>query len=137
MTTATRPNIYAKLAKIVYFLGIDDCGPVEDGGGFCPHCGANGRYIYNFVCDDGTKHGAMKGCLSKFPMHPFAKIHARILEKQKENAKKGWKLASWDERTLEAIEKFAHNEIAEYEAQRIINSANEAKRAYMKRRGYR
>jgi len=135
--TATKVNIYANLPKIVYMLSVDDCGPLEDGGGNCPHCGAQGRYIYNFITEDGERHGAMKGCLSKFPMHPFAKLHAAILEKERDYSSKGWKLPRWDLQTLEAIEKFGRSEISESQAQMIINSATVAKRAYMKQKGYR
>lgn len=135
MATATSINIYANLPKIVFMLSVEDGGP--DGGTYCPHCGAEGRYIYNFVCEDGSTYGAMKGCLSKFPMHPFAKLHGEIMGKELEFRRKGWSLPRWDAQVKEAIEKYADNLLSESDVQKAINSAQAAKNAYMKRKGYR
>jgi hypothetical protein len=41
------------------FIGINDTGP--ESGACCPHCGAEGRYIYMWE-EDGVRHGAMAGC---------------------------------------------------------------------------
>lgn len=53
------------LPRIVAVLGRSDSG--EYGAATCPHCGAAGRYVYTFQCDDGTTRGAMAGCLKLFP----------------------------------------------------------------------
>lgn len=129
---ATAKHIYSDLPKIVYFIGLDDSG--EYGNANCPHCGADGRYTYYFVCDDGTTRGAMKGCLSKFKMHGFAKIHATLLEKQKDYSRKNWKLPSWDLRMLEVIEQFGRGEISEHDAQVSISNAKQAASNYRKSR---
>lgn len=137
-TARTRRNIYADLPTILYIERVHDCGPMEEGrGGACPHCGAEGRYIYIFLCSDGTTRGAMKGCLSKFKMHPFAKAAQRILEKEQENRKKGWKLASWDVATMDAVHAFAQGEITEDEASARIRQATAEKTTWMRKRGYR
>jgi hypothetical protein len=41
------------------FLGVHDTGP--DSGAHCPHCGAEGRYIYNWA-EYGEVRAAMAGC---------------------------------------------------------------------------
>lgn len=75
MQTATAP-----LPAIVKMLGVDDAGA----GASCPHCGATGRWIYNFLCEDGTQRAAMAGCLKQFPQMPeiarkaaYAKLRAQ------------------------------------------------------------
>lgn len=44
--------------KAFQFIEVKDCGT---GGGHCPHCGAEGRYIYVWA-EFGVKRGAMAGC---------------------------------------------------------------------------
>lgn len=128
-------NIYADLPKVVYIDRLEDAG--EGGAASCPHCGAIGRYIYWFACSDGTQRGAMKGCFSHFPKHPFADRHAQVLAKQKSNAKKGWSLASWDAKVMQAIEEFGEGRITEWQAKDIIRQADSDKKAWMKQKGYR
>lgn len=57
----------------------------------CPHCGATGKTVWHFVCADGEKRGAMRGCMNKFIMTAGA-IEAR---KWHEKLKKypGWRKA--------------------------------------------
>lgn len=131
----TAVNIYQDLPKVVIVERVEDAG--EFGAVHCPHCGAEGRYIYWFTCEDGTSRGAMKGCFGHFPKHPFADRYAQILDKQRANAKKGWNLASWDTDVMSAIERFTKGEIVEWQAKEIIRNADSAKKSYMKRRGYR
>ena len=132
-----KTSIYADLPAIICIERVEDNGPVEDSSATCPHCGAQGRYIFWFKCDDGTQRGAMKGCLSKFKMHRFAKIASDILYKQRENERKGWKMASWDVSVMDAIEAFARGEISESDVECEMNKAGRAKAAYMARKGYR
>jgi hypothetical protein len=125
----------SSLPKIVYLLGVDDSG--EYGNATCPHCGAQGRYTYFFVCDDGERRGAMAGCIKLYPQHEFVAIHAAILQKQRDNQKKGWKLAGWDQETLDAITAYAAGKMSEGEAKDVIGRAKRAKAAWMKKKGYR
>jgi hypothetical protein len=46
-------------AKSFQFLAVADGGP--DSGTRCPHCGAEGRYIYQWA-EYGVMHAAMAGC---------------------------------------------------------------------------
>jgi len=132
-----RHNPYANLPMIVRMDRIDDGGTCDSGGtNTCPHCGADGRYVYWFTCDDGSTRGAMKGCISKFKMHPFASMAANILQKEVEAKAKGRKLASWDVDIITAIDQYADGKITEDAAIAIIGSAEGRKRSYMRSKGY-
>lgn len=122
-------NPYRDLPKVFFVESIADHGPCEGGVGsaLCPHCGAEGRYVYHFLCEDGSSHAAMKGCFGHFPKHQFAAISLRLLEKEREYAAKGWKLPSWDQDILDAIIRCAHQELAEEDAWKVIRAA-EARR---------
>lgn len=43
------------------FIGVDDTGP--ESHACCPHCGAEGRYIYRWA-EYGKVRGAMAGCFA-------------------------------------------------------------------------
>ncbi len=128
-------NIYRDLPKIVVVLGVQDYGPCDMGAtAICPHCGAEGRYIYSFKCADGSTRGAMRGCLSKFPRHPFAAESQRILEKEQDYKQRSWALPSWDIAIKEAIFAFAEGQIPEEVAMARVRTAQEARRRYKERR---
>lgn len=132
-------NIYADLPTVIYVISVEDHGTAEEGipAATCPHCGAAGRYIYTFRCSDGSERSAMKICFSRFPQHSFCGDHAKVLKKEHENAKKGWKLASWDREIKDAIERFARGEMTEAEAACAIQNAKGHKSDYSARKGYR
>jgi hypothetical protein len=92
-----------QLPRIIAILGRTDAG--EYGAATCPHCGADGRYITTFVCEDGKTRGAMSGCIKLFPISPLANIHAKLLVKAQANERKGWKrFSSFDQPKMDAIE---------------------------------
>jgi hypothetical protein len=141
MVAMARENPYANLPEVIEVLALEDAG--EFGAANCPHCGAEGRYVYRFTCADGSERGAMRGCFKHFPKHRFAERCAKILAKEKDNrtaSRQSWgeprKLASWDQETLDAIRNFAAGRIQEWEADDIIRRADGRKRAWMKSRGY-
>lgn len=129
---ASRPNPYAHLPRVLYVTDRSDAG--EYGAALCPHCGAEGRYIYHFVCEDGTERGAMAGCFKQFPQHPFATKAAALIAKQADYREKGWALPSWDEAILDAIHAFGAQSISEQEAQDRIRAAERTRDAYRARR---
>lgn len=66
-------NPYANLPSVVRITQFEDCGPVldcMDKPGYCPHCGAEGRYIVHFLATDGQEYAAMRGCFAKWPKSP-------------------------------------------------------------------
>jgi hypothetical protein len=128
----TTVGIYTDLPQVVAIIGKSDSG--EYGNATCPHCGAEGRYVYHFLCADGTTRGAMAGCFTKFPKHRFVAIHKRILDKKQEYARNNWNLPTWDATMLKAIEDFGNGLIAEHQADAIINDASRQSAAYRQRR---
>lgn len=54
MATLTIPPVDS--SKPFQFIGVQDCGHA-----CCPHCGAEGRYIYNWF-EFGVIKSAMAGC---------------------------------------------------------------------------
>lgn len=56
MSTTTLPKIDP--SKAFQFLEVVDCGSA-----CCPHCGAEGRYIYHWA-EHGVVKAAMAGCYS-------------------------------------------------------------------------
>jgi hypothetical protein len=131
---------FADLPRIIYVEGIHDGGPMEDGGTFCPHCGAEGRYVYHFVCEGGVRAACMRGCFKMWPKHQFAELAARLLDKEREYAERSkksgreWKLCSWDREMMDAIERFANGSMTEGEAAQVIRDAKARAKAWRERR---
>ena len=64
----------------------------------CPHCGAQGKHVFQFLCEDGVVRGAMRGCLKLFKPGP----DARLVQEAFTRAKTGGPLASWWREMLDA-----------------------------------
>lgn len=126
--------IYADLPHVVEIISLEDAG--EGGAASCPHCGAIGRYIYRFIASDGQEYGAMKGCFKHFPKSRYFERMSEILKKEKDAAKRGRHIASWDTDVLDAIRAYADGKKDADQVDEIIRNADRAKRAYMVRMGY-
>lgn len=112
------------LPRIVAITGTSDAG--EFGAATCPHCGAQGRYIKTFVCDDGTTRGAMAGCIRLFPISPLAKEQTALLDK----ARNG-RLNGWDTNKLAAIEDVLAGRKTAAEAQSVVDRENASRNAWI------
>ena len=135
MTSNSAPPIVTSLPKIITVLGVQDCGPCDpDPSGSCPHCGAGGRYIYTFLCEDGTKRGAMKGCIQLFPRHPLAFKVQGVFRKQMNYAKKKWQLASWDTTVIDACGELEAKRMNLREWEVSVQNAFSQRDAYLSRR---
>lgn len=127
---------FADLPRIVMVEGIHDGGE----GAFCPHCGAEGRYIVHFTCEGGVQASAMRGCFKLWPKHQFAELAGKLLDKERQYAERSkktgreWKLCSWDRDILDAIEGFARGQLSEREADQRIRDAQTRAKAYRQRR---
>jgi hypothetical protein len=81
------------------FIGVKDCGETT-----CPHCGAEGRYIYEWA-EDGQPRAAMAGCYKlltgKLEKNDVQKAYQTLAEKQAKNKPlNGW------EKTIMRMEAF-------------------------------
>lgn len=122
----------ATLPTRIVTLETFDGGPMEDGGTRCPHCGAEGRYIHSFLCDDGQVHAAMSGCIKLFPHRPtvMSKMAELAIQKQQElfeenrrssnSGSHTRKLASWFQVTLDTLQKVRAGSMTLAEADRVI-----------------
>lgn len=123
------------LPKILAILGCDDHGPCDDGAtASCPHCGADGRYVYHFLCDDGKVHGAMAGCIQLFPKHPLTNKIKTVFEKKRDYDKKKWKLAEWDQTVIDACGGLQTQAITTTEWERRVKHAFDHRAAYLNRK---
>ena len=80
------------------FVGVKDCGSTS-----CPHCGAEGRYIYTWEVD-GIIHSAMAGCYKALTgmleKDEEQKYYILLSEKQA----KGSALNGWDKNIIRLLE---------------------------------
>lgn len=130
-TDKTKP-----LPRILALLGCEDHGPCDQGASACcPHCGADGRYVYSFLCEDGTVRGAMAGCLGRFPKHKFASKIKSIMDKERKYRSTGWKLPTWDVAILDAGISLADKKISFQEWEAIVFSNLFKKELHRKKYG--
>ncbi len=131
-------------ARIVT-LYTTDAGPMENGGTRCPHCGAEGRYVHYFLCDDGYLHAAMSGCIKLFPHKPTTMSKMAELALEKEQALRdeqcghsgtGRKLASWFEITLKALDDLKEGKILLWQADSIIREQYGKRNEWLRQKGY-
>lgn len=127
------------LPKIVRFLGITDYGPCDGGEptAVCPHCGSGGRYVHAFECADGTRRGAMSGCVQLFPISLIATEDQKLTEREldlKKRFGKDAQLNSWDKNIQAIIHRFYAGALTEPEALRLITNENRAKQVYRRNR---
>jgi hypothetical protein len=59
----TKEQIKVDASKAFQFIGVKDCGEC-----CCPHCGADGRYIYSWA-EFGNIRSAMAGCYAALTGH--------------------------------------------------------------------
>lgn len=137
-TSKPDPAPRAPLPRITRFLGTSDGGPSDGkGSAICPHCGASGRYVHYFECEDGTKRGAMSGCIKLFPVSPIAQADLALNEKHRDLQKrfgKGATLNTWDKRIREAIDAFYAGTMGERTALDNIQWARQAAATYRQSR---
>lgn len=76
------------------FIGVKDCGETN-----CPHCGAMGRYIYEWE-EDGVSHAAMAGCYQKLTKGIQKDEKQRYFEILYEKQAKNKPLNGWDKSVI-------------------------------------
>lgn len=125
----------ATLPRITFVTKVQDFGP---GGASCPHCGAIGRWVTEFVCEDGETRGAMRGCIKLYPQGPFVTKSIELLDKERKEAEgmKGYRLNKWDIEQLAAINSAQLGNISIAQAMEIIRTSDKSKKNWMKSRGY-
>lgn len=126
-----------KLPRIVAVLSCEDHGPCDGGAtAVCPHCGADGRYVYHFLCDDGTTRGAMKGCIKLFSMSPAAVECEKALAAAAAFRQGKGFISRANQRMLDAIEQLRAGVIDARALAAIAEGVKMEKRAWMRRKGF-
>lgn len=82
------------------FVGVDDTGP--ESGACCPHCGSEGRYIYNWT-EDGKLRRAMAGCYKRLTGQLARDAESKYMELLAEKQAKNKPLNSWDKTVVRML----------------------------------
>lgn len=80
------------------FIGIKDCGSTS-----CPHCGAEGRYIYTWE-ENGVQRSAMAGCYKMLTGNFEKGENEKYFELLSEKQAKGKELNGWDKTVIKMLE---------------------------------
>jgi len=133
--------------RLLTFRTID-CGPMDkdfpEPTGNCPHCGADGRWIHVFLCDDGLIYGAMSGCIKLFGEAPKSKLSImaeKAMDKEKEmirNNEKGGKktIAKWFSTVLDALRDLELGKITLEEAEKIGGTEYVKRNTWLRDNGF-
>lgn len=129
----------AGLPAILAITDVRDGGPCDGGAtATCPHCGADGRYVFYFVCVDGSRRGAMSGCLKLFPQSasPTARLVSEAFKREREAAVNHSKLASWWAEMIEAARALGRGEGSVLDFTARVQQAERSRQAWLNRNGY-
>ena len=91
--------------KTFKFLYVEDHGPCDNGhaSAVCPHCGAEGRYVYHWE-EDGEHRAAMAGCYKMLTGHLQKDDFNRYFQLLSEKQAKNKPLNSWDRTVLRMLD---------------------------------
>lgn len=93
--------------------------------------------MHAFECEDGSRRGAMSGCIKLFPVHPIAQADLVLSEKSRDLQKRfgrGATLNTWDKRIRDAIDAFYAGAMGERAALDSIQWARQAAASYRQSR---
>jgi len=128
----------ASLPGVLAVIGVDDRGPSDGtGSANCPHCGASGRYVIRFVCDDGTTRAAMRGCFKLFG--ESQSLTAQLTQeafRRSDDARLGRRpLATWWAAILEAVEKMQRDhDVPAFRA--AVQASEQRRQSWLRANGY-
>jgi hypothetical protein len=111
------------LPTIIQYLGMTRGESMQE---HCPHCDARGTVIHSFECDDGSRRGAMSGCIQLFPMSYLCKKHMALTEKADDYAKRDWKLNKSEAAMLDMILNYYAGDVSEEEAESFVRTKSQA-----------
>lgn len=129
----------AKLPAVVAVIEERDYGPSDgEGSANCPHCGALGRYVIIFICEDGSKRGAMRGCFKLFPgsNSPAARLVQEAFTRQRQAKADRKTLASWWADMIAAAETLSRGPEAVQAFLGAVNAAESRRQAWLSRKGF-
>jgi len=137
------------LPEILAVTGVRDYGPSDgEGSTACPHCGSRGRYVISFVCADGSRRGAMRGCVNLFPIARETSRAAKLIQEAFERAaiaaESKRKPARWWQDMIDATERFSAHPLpdvpaiqaARVELFRAVWEAESRRQEWLAKNGY-
>lgn len=131
------------LPTIVAVLKVVDHGPCDDGhaSAHCPHCGSGGRYIHYAITEDGTRIGAMSGCIQLFPQDRkykrWSDLVAEAYKREREAKEKRSKLAAWWDGMIGASEALWDGEITVERWAQAVAAEERERQSWLSRNGYK
>lgn len=129
-----------KLPAVLAVVEVRDGGPCDGGFGSatCPHCGAEGRYINVFICEDGSRRGAMSGCFKLFPgsNSPIAKLTQEAYKRQRQAKETGKRLASWWADIVAAAEELQPGNVNVAAFMSKVQNAESRRQGWLRQNGY-
>lgn len=115
------------------FIGIDDTG--VESGATCPHCGAEGRYIYNWI-EHGRPHAAMAGCFAaltgRVKKGDYEKVMIGIAKKQATRKP----INGWEKTILRMNEFKSTGKYPDDWCNQKIHEVLSQRKAFLSQRGY-
>lgn len=106
------------------FLGIEDFGET-----CCPHCGADGRYIYSYSID-GVVYGAMAGCYKRETAKYQKTDKVKYMETLADKQVKSKPLTGWDKNIIRLQGYLAEGKYDASWVERKIDEVLEHRRQY-------
>ena len=112
------------------FIGVKDCGHT-----CCPHCGAEGRYIYTWS-ENGNVRSAMAGCYKRLTGMLEKSDENRYFELLSEKQAKNKPLNGWDKRIIGLLKALESGKASESWVQQKIHETLSERKVYLHRRKY-
>lgn len=128
----TEGLIIDKKGKVIefQFVGVEDYGHA-----CCPHCGAEGRYVYTWI-DNGVMRSAMAGCYKLLSPKVSKSDEERYFESLAEKQAKNKKLNKWDKNVLRLLNFKQTGKYPEDWCDRKINEVLMERKAWLKKNRY-
>lgn len=112
------------------FIGIKDYGST-----CCPHCGAEGRYIYTWE-QDGVKKSAMAGCYKALTGMFSKSEEDRYFQLLAEKQAKNTPLNGWDKNIVRLQQFLSDGKYSADWVQARISDVLRDRKAYLSRKRY-
>ena len=112
------------------FIGVRDYGET-----CCPHCGAEGRYIYEWK-ENGVVKSAMSGCYRALTGHLNKGEKEKYFELLFEKIAKGKKLNGWDKSVRRLLDYKLAGKYPESWCDEKINEVLRDRKSYLSKHKY-
>jgi hypothetical protein len=97
----------------------------------CPHCGAGGKHVFRFICDDGKTRAAMRGCLKLFKPGP----DARLLQEAFKRVSTGQAASWWREMVNAATQLTEDRDLEAFRA--TVANAENRRQSWLRKNGFK